>query len=71
MSSQTLLDLRFSKVFRFGEEGKLEVLADILNAFDDTAEAFYVTSNFYSPNFAKPNIFVLPRRAMIGVKLAF
>jgi hypothetical protein len=31
----------------------------------------YVTSNLYSPNFAKPDLFVPPRRAMIGVKFSF
>jgi len=71
LSSQTLLDLRFSKIFRFGKGGKIEVLADILQTLNDTAEVFYVTSNFYSPNFAKPDLFVPPRRAMIGVKFSF
>jgi hypothetical protein len=71
LSSQTLLDLRVSKIFRIGEQGKLELLVDILNTLDDTAEAFLVTNNFYSPNFEKPRILIAPRRAMLGVKLSF
>ncbi len=71
LSSQTLLDLRISKIFRFGKDGKVELLADILNLLNDTAETSLVTNNFYSDNFEKPSSFVDPLRAMIGVKLAF
>jgi hypothetical protein len=71
LSSQTLLDLRISKIFRIGEQGRLELLVDVLNALDDTAEAFLVTNNFYSPNFGKPRILIAPRRAMVGVKFSF
>jgi hypothetical protein len=71
LSSQALLDLRVSKVFRFGKEGKLEVLADILNVLNDTAEVLLVSNNFYSPNFEEPDFFVNPLRAMLGVKFSF
>jgi hypothetical protein len=71
LESQTLLDLRVSKIFRFGRTGKLELLADVLNVFDDSAPIRYVTSNFYSPSFADPTLYVHPRRAMLGVKFAF
>ncbi len=71
LSSQTLLDLRVSKIFRFGKDGKLEVLGDILNVFDESAELRFVTSNFYSPNFAKPRFYVHPLRVMLGVKFSF
>jgi outer membrane receptor protein involved in Fe transport len=71
LSSETLLDLRISKILRFGKDGRIEILADILNVFDDTAETSIVTNNFYSPNFERPSRFVDPRRAMLGVKLFF
>ena len=71
LTSETLLDVRVSKLFRFGNKGKIEVLVDVLNVLDDTAETNLVTNNFYSPNFEKPSRFVDPLRAMVGVKVAF
>jgi hypothetical protein len=71
LAPQTLLDLRVSKIFRFGKDGKVEILADILNLLNDAAETSLVTNNFYSPNFENASRFVDPLRAMLGVKLAF
>ena len=71
LSSQTLLDLRLSKVFRFRNNGRVEILADLLNLTNDSAETGLVTANYASPNFGAPNTFVLPFRAMLGVKLFF
>ncbi len=68
---QTLLDLRISKIFRIGGERRIEVLADILNLFQEKAEESIVTRNFFSPNFAEPDTFIDPLRAMIGFKLHF
>jgi hypothetical protein len=71
LSSQTLLDLRISKSFRFGRDGRVEILADILNGANDTAAVGLVTNNFFSPNFGKGRRFVDPRRVMVGVKFSF
>lgn len=71
LSSQTLLDLRVSKIFRFGGTRKLEFLADLLNLLNETAEEGVVTDNLFSPNFARANQFVDPRRVMLGVKVDF
>lgn len=71
LSSQTLLDLRLSKIIRFRQEGRVEILADLFNLANDTAETRLVSSNFYSPNFGEPNEFVLPLRVMLGMKLFF
>lgn len=71
LSSQTLVDFRVSKVFRFAREGKLEILVDVLNLLNDTAEEGIVTDNFFSSNFAQPNFYIDPRRAMIGVRFGF
>jgi hypothetical protein len=30
-----------------------------------------VTDNFYSPNYAKPALYVHPRRVMLGMKVSF
>jgi hypothetical protein len=71
LSSQTLFDLRVSKIFRFGREGSLEVLGDLLNLLNDEAEVGLLSNNFYSPNFEKEGSFILPRRVMVGVKVFF
>jgi Carboxypeptidase regulatory-like domain/TonB dependent receptor-like, beta-barrel/TonB-dependent Receptor Plug Domain len=69
-SSQELLDLRLSKTLRWGS-GSVELLADILNALNDTAEEGVATRNFFNPNFGVSTNFVPPRRAMVGVRLSF
>jgi len=71
VSNQTLVDLRISKIFRFGEDRRIEILADILNLGQEKAEEAIVTRNFYSDNFSEPARFIDPMRAMIGVKLHF
>ena len=40
-----------------------------LNALNDTAEEGLATDNLFSTNFARPTVFVDPRRAMLGVRL--
>jgi outer membrane receptor protein involved in Fe transport len=71
LSAQTLLDLRISKIFRFSNERRIEVLVDILNLLQDKAEESIVSRNFFSDNYGVPNTYIDPRRAMIGVKFHF
>ncbi|MGH9319504.1 MAG: hypothetical protein ACRD21_20935, partial [Vicinamibacteria bacterium] len=71
LEPQTLLDLRISKIFRFGEERRIEVVADILNLFQEEAGESLVSRNFYGSTFGVPATFIDPMRAMIGVKLHF
>jgi outer membrane receptor protein involved in Fe transport len=68
LSSQTLLDLRVSKTLGFGE-GRVELLLDVLNLLNDTAEEALANDNLFSPTFALPTTFVDPRRAMVSVRL--
>jgi hypothetical protein len=69
LTFQTLLDLRASYAFRVGQLGRIDVMCDILNVLNDTAEEALATDNFYSPNFGLPSVFIDPRRAMLGVRL--
>ncbi len=69
LSSQTLLDLRLSRPFTFGGVGRIDLLLDVFNALDDTAEEGISTDNLYIPNFGQPAVFVDPRRVMLGVRL--
>ena len=49
--------------------GRIDVIVDVLNALNDTAEEALATDNFYSPNFGLGTVFVDPRRAMLGIRL--
>jgi hypothetical protein len=69
LSSQTLVDLRLSRAISLGGSTRVELLVDVLNAFNDTAEEGLVTDNLYSPTFGQSVSFIDPRRAMIGVRL--
>ena len=67
LSSQSLLDVRLSKAIAGGPSARIELLLDVLNALNSTAEESLATDNLYSPNFGVPTVFVDPRRAMLGV----
>ncbi len=69
LSSQTLVDLRVSRPIAFGGSTRVELLVDVLNALNDTAEEGLATDNLFSPNFGQPTSFIEPRRAMVGVRL--
>jgi hypothetical protein len=69
LSSQTLVDLRLSRAISLGGSTRVELLVDVLNALNDTAEEGLVTDNLYSPTFGQSVSFIDPRRAMIGVRL--
>jgi hypothetical protein len=69
LSSQTLLDLRLSRTIRWGDTARIELLLDVLNALNDTAEEGLVTDYASRRNFAQPTLFIDPRRAMVGVRV--
>ena len=55
--------------FAVGGVGRIELLLDVLNALNDTAEEGLATDNLFSPSFAVATVFMDPRRAMVGVRL--
>jgi hypothetical protein len=69
LSSQSLLDVRVSRTIAFGDMGRIELLVDVLNALNDTAEEGLATDNLFSPNFGQPTVFMDPRRAMVSVRV--
>jgi hypothetical protein len=75
LSSQTLLDVRVSRTFPVGRCGRMDLLLDLLNVLNETAEESIVSdviateSVALNPDFGKPNVFVDPRRLMIGVRV--
>lgn len=64
LESQTLLDLRVSRAFRFGAAARIELLMDALNLLNETAGEGLVSDDLYSPTFGQPTLFVDPRRVM-------
>ena len=71
LSSQTLLDLRVSKTIRFGGAGRIELLVDVLNVLNETAEESLANDNLFGSTFGQGSLFVDPRRAMFGARLNF
>jgi hypothetical protein len=69
LSSQWLLDLRVSRKILSSSVGRIELLLDVLNVLNSTAEEGLATDNLYSSNFGRPTVFTDPRRAMFGVRL--
>jgi hypothetical protein len=67
LSSQSLLDLRVSRPISFGV-ARIELLVDVLNVLNDTAEEGLASDNLFSPNFGQPTTFIDPRRAMVSVR---
>lgn len=77
LSSQTLLDVRVSRAIQVGRRVRVEMLADLLNVLNETAEEGIETDTLTTdkdervPNFGIPNVFVDPRRVMLGVRFNF
>jgi hypothetical protein len=69
LSSQSLLDVRASRVVLNTHGTRVEVLIDVLNVLNETAEESLATDNQFSTNFGLPTLFVDPRRAMVAVRL--
>ena len=69
LSSQTLLDIRLSRTIAFGRQTRVELVMDVLNVLNDTAEEALATDNLFSSNFGRPTVFMDPRRAMLSVRL--
>jgi outer membrane receptor protein involved in Fe transport len=69
LSSQSLLDVRVSRTIHTGRLGRIELLVDVLNALNATAEEELASDNFFSSNFGQPTVFMDPRRAMLGARL--
>jgi len=69
LSSQSIVDVRVSRAISIGGSARLELLLDVLNALNDTAEESLASDNLSASNFGRPNAFIDPRRAMIGVRL--
>ena len=68
LSSQSLLDLRVSRIISFRGVGRVELLVDLLNVLINAEEGL-ATDNLFSPNFGQGVAFVDPRRAMVSARV--
>jgi hypothetical protein len=71
LPTQSMLDLRVSKSFALFGAGTAEVILDMLNLLDDTAEEALVSDNRSAATFGTPRLFIDPRRVMLGIRLNF
>jgi hypothetical protein len=69
LSSQSLLDVRVSKTLMLAGSAKIDLLFDVLNLLNDTAEEALVSDNLSAATFGQARAFIDPRRAMLGVRL--
>jgi hypothetical protein len=69
LSSQSLLDVRVSQTFSLRSAGRIELMLDVLNLLNDTAEESLVSDNILAATFGRPKTFIDPRRAMLGARL--
>jgi hypothetical protein len=66
--------MRLSTAITVRKIGRIDLLLDVLNLLNDTAEESLATETLmtetvFSPTFGQPVSFVDPRRAMISVRL--
>jgi hypothetical protein len=52
-----------------GGLGRIELLLDVLNALNDTAEEALATDDLFNSNFGRPTVFIDPRRAILSIRL--
>ena len=72
LSSQTFVDLRLSRTFALGSASRVELLLDVFNVFNDTAEEGINTDNVLAgAKFGQANAWVDPRRAMVAARFSF
>ena len=69
LPSQSVLDVRVSRTMRFGGVGRIELLMDVLNVLNDTAEEALASDNRFASNFGQPTVFMNPRRVMMSARL--
>jgi len=69
LSSQSLLDLRVSKTLPIFSAGTADLILDVLNVLNDSAEEALVSDNGFATTFGTPRLFIDPRRAMLGVRV--
>jgi outer membrane receptor protein involved in Fe transport len=72
LPNQTLLDLRFQKEFALDSRGtRIGLFIDALNLLNDDAYEDVRSSLATSSSYKVPDVFILPRRFIVGAKFTF
>ena len=73
LESQNLLDLRISRAFHVAADGgrRIELLVDVLNLLNVTATEDIASRTLGSTVFGAGERWIDPRRALVGLKVAF
>jgi hypothetical protein len=71
MPNELYFDLKAEKVFRIASRYSVGISFDIINLFNEDTPLSYVSYTAESPNWMTPTRIILPRRAMLGLKLEF
>ena len=68
----SLLFLRVNKLIRLGQNRRLEVMANVVNALQNKSPSDqFFTFNFFSPRYAEPSRFPQPRQLYLGARVFF
>jgi len=70
LPSQSLVDLRVSRPFQIRGVATVDLMLDVLNLLNETAEESIGSDNLFATNFGVGTVFVDPRRAMVSVRLS-
>lgn len=66
-----LVNLRLQKSLRFGTERRVDISADVFNAFNSDAAFGFLSADARSANFGRPTNYVQPRVGQVGVRFVF
>jgi hypothetical protein len=71
MPNELYFDLKAEKVFRIADRYSVGISFDVINLFNEDTPLSYVSYTAESPSWMIPTTIILPRRAMLGLKLEF
>jgi len=68
LPSQSLVDLRVSRRFQIRNGMGVDLMVDVLNLANESAEEAVASDNAFAQNFGVGTVFVDPRRVMVSVR---
>ncbi len=69
LPTQSLVDFRVSRRFHIRDGASVDLMFDVLNLSNETAEEAIASDNAFAANFGVGTVFVDPRRIMVSVRL--
>jgi hypothetical protein len=71
MPSELYFDVKAEKKFKITGRYAVEISLDLINILNESTPLSYVSKVQESPSWMIPTNIILPRRAMLGLKLVF